>query len=607
MFGGITPSWWTPPWSNVFEDFEAETPLRGREFRVGVTRGRPLGKEFGVSFVRKSWTDFSFVRQGVGVASTNFGSQAARITFSPIESVQIPGVEFHTFIPMDRIGSRVQLGALLGGGGARVPGTRIQKRIEGPPFVASPSNSQPLPTVPAGGGFVYDENGDTVPVAPGQTGVTVTARAREISPLDDFVLLARAQIAADVLLAAPFKLRFSAGYNHPGAQLFGVEMVYLFGYWPLTRGRVSALLVALVLSLGVTRDTGAQSLSNAPASSFDPAVSPFTLPSNSLFDVSGPPEGGPHATSMFDAGQIVDCPTGDLRPRFHWGLLGSLIPNWTTPGNMGNFLFDDLASVKMSGRDFRIGVVRARQVGFELGISFVRKTVSSFTIVETSQFEGDNARVTYTPLGDVRMTGVDSHLVFPIARIGERVQLGILAGGGFAWTHDRPIQKRIEGPPFYADADSFVELSSPPATGGFVRDTFGEWVPLVPNTTYGIASVSVLENSPIHNVWPLIRGQFAADFLLARPLKLRLAAGYHYPGAQALGVDVIYLFSTGRNDAARVQPPVDPGGAPGTPAAQVADRPQVIAPRRSVLGRVGRHHAVLVDTDVEQCLRGSRC
>jgi hypothetical protein len=37
------------------------------------------------------------------------------------------------------------------------------------------------------------------------------------------------QIAADVLLAAPFKLRFSAGYNHPGAQLFGIEMVYLFG------------------------------------------------------------------------------------------------------------------------------------------------------------------------------------------------------------------------------------------------------------------------------------------------------------------------------------------------------------------------------------------
>ena len=43
------------------------------------------------------------------------------------------------------------------------------------------------------------------------------------------MFLARAQIAADVLLAAPFKLRFSGGFNYPGAQLYGVEMVYMFG------------------------------------------------------------------------------------------------------------------------------------------------------------------------------------------------------------------------------------------------------------------------------------------------------------------------------------------------------------------------------------------
>ena len=343
-----------------------------------------------------------------------------------------------------------------------------------------------------------------------------------------------------------------------------------------------ALIAVMVWSLGLAATADAQILSSTPAPSFDPpATSPFKLRSNSLFEWQGRLKAAPTPS------QIVDRPTGDLRPRFHWGLLGSVIPNWTTPGNTGRLFFDDVASVKMSGRDLRIGVVRARQVGFELGISFVRKTVSSFTIVETSEFEGDNVRVTYTPLGDLRMTGVDSHVVIPIARLGERVQLGILAGGGFGWTHDRPIQKRIEGPPFYADADSFVELSSPPATGGFVRDSFGERVPLVPNTTYGIASVSALENSPIDTLWPLLRGQFAADFLLARPLKLRLAAGYHYPGAQALGVDVIYLFSTGRNDAARVQPPGEPGGAPGIPAAQVTDRPQVIAPRRSYWGVLG--------------------
>jgi hypothetical protein len=64
---------------------------------------------------------------------------------------------------------------------------------------------------------------------PGQTGATITTGATEISPLGSFLLLWRAQIAADVLIAAPFKVRFSAGFNYPGAQLFNIEAVYMFG------------------------------------------------------------------------------------------------------------------------------------------------------------------------------------------------------------------------------------------------------------------------------------------------------------------------------------------------------------------------------------------
>jgi hypothetical protein len=51
----------------------------------------------------------------------------------------MPGADFHAFVPIDRIGSRVQLGALLGIGLAHVPSTPISKHIEGPPFVSSPS------------------------------------------------------------------------------------------------------------------------------------------------------------------------------------------------------------------------------------------------------------------------------------------------------------------------------------------------------------------------------------------------------------------------------------------------------------------------------------
>jgi hypothetical protein len=57
----------------------------------------------------------------------------------------------------------------------------------------------------------------------------VPANAPEISPLDNIFLMARGQVAADVLVARPFKLRFSAGFNYPGCSCSAIEAVYLFG------------------------------------------------------------------------------------------------------------------------------------------------------------------------------------------------------------------------------------------------------------------------------------------------------------------------------------------------------------------------------------------
>ena len=59
----------------------------------------------------------------------------------------------------------------------------------------------------------------------------------------------------------------------------------------------------------------------------------------------------------------------------------------------------------------------------------------------------------------------------PDRAVRRAVQLGILGAGGIAWIPDSPIQKQIDGPPFYADANSTVALSSPPAAGGFVRES----------------------------------------------------------------------------------------------------------------------------------------
>jgi hypothetical protein len=76
---------------------------------------------------------------------------------------------------------------------------------------------------------VVDDDGQAIPLPPGQTAAELDVSATEISPLGSVLILARGQIAADVLMARPFKLRFSGGFNYPGAQLFGIEAIYLFG------------------------------------------------------------------------------------------------------------------------------------------------------------------------------------------------------------------------------------------------------------------------------------------------------------------------------------------------------------------------------------------
>ena len=150
----------------------------------------------------------------------------------------------------------------------------------------------------------------------------------------------------------------------------------------------------------------------------------------------------------------------------------------------------------------------------------------------------------------------------------------------------RPIQLRIEGPPFYADA----QLHGPAKLTACNRwicsryQFFPEAYPLVPGTRYGIAQRTLYDISPTDHYWMLLRGQLAADFLVASSLKLRVAGGFNYPGMQAIGIDGIYLFRTGRVGTTAAQP--TPARGTGTrrsnrrPAA--GDRP-----RRSYWGVLG--------------------
>jgi hypothetical protein len=232
----VTPRWWTPDaWGRLF--FESVDPdramsMEGMDWSIGFVRARPLGFEFGISMSKKT------IREDYVIPRETFdffgdGSGASTITFTGLENVEITGVESHVVIPAGRVGERVQIGVLLGGGLGTVPGANVLETVQGPPFFATCTNNvtgPPLTALPAAGGFVRDEFGGCVSVAPGSAAGTTTVRFKDhLSMMDQVWLFMKTQLAVDIQVAAPLKVRLAGGFNFPSAQYVGVDVVYLFG------------------------------------------------------------------------------------------------------------------------------------------------------------------------------------------------------------------------------------------------------------------------------------------------------------------------------------------------------------------------------------------
>jgi hypothetical protein len=489
VFGSFVPMWSIPGgMGNLFFEDPDSPKMRGRDFRVGIVRGRQLGFEMGGSFVRKTITSLS-VRQG---DSTNSGFVPTS-EYTTSNPVHMTGVDAHLMIPFARFGERAQLGVLAGGGLAWLPHTPIQVRIEGPPFYASASMTTPLSTPPATGGFVQQSSSlgiAAVPLVPGTRYGLGEGRLADISPSDGFWMLLRAQLVADILLAPPLKLRFSTGFNYPGVQAVGIDAVYLFR---TGRGDLDPLR-------------------GVPGSAAPP-------------------------------GQIVDQPDVLAPRRSYWGVVGGVTPRWWNPDSWGKLL-DSYDPTNVEGRELRIGVTRGRPLGYEFGVSFVRKSMKPFTYQRIGYTVNP---ITLTSTKTIQIPGGEFHTFVPISRIGSRVQLGTVLGLGAARMPDAVIQKRIPGPPYYATATDFSPLTTPPAAGGFVEDDYQQRIPVAPGQTAAVTTVDASDISPYGRLFVLMRGEIAADVLVARPLKLRFSGGFNSPGAHLFNVEVVYLFGTGRN------------------------------------------------------------
>jgi hypothetical protein len=194
-----------------------------------------------------------------------------------------------------------------------------------------------------------------------------------------------------------------------------------------------------------------------------------------------------------------------------WGITAAFAPRWQVPTFVeGRF---DITNVDLTGRELRVGVVRGTTFGGEWGVSLVHKRLSETGAVTVAGTDGLASFITE----DSELLGVELHRFFPVARIGERVQLGVTLAGGIAQVRGFV---RGEYDPASADAESFTAM---------------------------VPSRDVFEYTGRRVDWlPIAKVQFAVVTLLGERAKIRVGGGLNLPGYEMVNVSFSYLLGRDR-------------------------------------------------------------
>jgi hypothetical protein len=212
VVGSFAPSWKIAEQLSdllVAVDREAQVSsvdIHGSELRVGVARGRELGGDWSLSFVRKRFQD-SHVSQMDRFEYFD-GQQAVTETLAfdyNLDEVTLTGVEYQRFRPFATIKERVQVGLTYGGGVGWLGGTARGVEVD------------------ADGSRNVERTPDAL-FGEGEVGL-FSVMERTLKP----VPLGRLELSVAGLVAPGLKVRVSGGFNFPGYQAGSISAVYLFG------------------------------------------------------------------------------------------------------------------------------------------------------------------------------------------------------------------------------------------------------------------------------------------------------------------------------------------------------------------------------------------
>jgi len=223
---------------------------------------------------------------------------------------------------------------------------------------------------------------------------------------------------------------------------------------------------------------------------------------------------------------VVMAPAASFAQDSHWGVVGSVTPQWKVPSQLEN-LFDGTVDIK--GTDFTIGIARGRVLSGDWGVSFIHKKLSDGSRVEKIEQRCFPVGSTTTCFPDgesivtrgVTLNGVEVHKYVSFGTIRQRVQIGMNFAGGVGTFHGDLDERELRAEPIAFD----------PRTG----------------QPTGFRSVETLETKPASDLIdvstvPLLKIQPAVSFIAAPGFKVRVQGGLNLPGYEVFSVVGVVFF-----------------------------------------------------------------
>jgi hypothetical protein len=226
--------------------------------------------------------------------------------------------------------------------------------------------------------------------------------------------------------------------------------------------------------------------------------------------------------SLVAAAVLVGGNNAALAQESSWGVVGGLTPVWRVPDNAIKNLFDARA-VDLSGSEFRIGIVRGEEFGGDWGVSLIQKTFKEgSTVTRQSEYDIAEAGTFPATLGftttDTSLLGVELHKYANFATIKDRVQIGMIFGGGLGQLRGT-VNRHAE-----------------------VIINAGD-VGQIENFNESVAATELFAPLGFEIEWvPLFRTELAVTGIVAPGLKVRASGGFNMPGTQIFSVSAIYFF-----------------------------------------------------------------